>query len=350
MFRILLLLSIFCKVSFCQQAFETDFKMDGVSFVSFETDFKMDGVSFVSPSKNFPSEYLLDVKKVNADWLAISPFAFSKAGKPSVTFNSNFQWWGETATGTNTIIEYAQKANLKILLKPQVWMRNSWVGSYKLENESDWLKWERDYESYILTFAKIAATKNVDVFCVGTEYKIAAIQREAFWRELICKVREIYTGTLTYASNWDNYQNIPFWDELDFIGIDAYFPLQNAETPELAVLLKNWKPLKNKIKIFAERHQKQIVFTEYGYMSCDYTAWQNWENENNRAGLNVNLKAQSIAYEALFSTFWNEPWFGGGFIWKWYHNYQNSGGVKNKDYTPQNKPVEKVISKWYFSN
>jgi len=333
-FYVLLLILCWCKVSVCQQAFETTFKMDGVSFVS--------------PSKNFPAEYLLKLKKVNADWVAISPYAFSTKGKPTVTFNSQYQWWGETDMGTMSLIDSMRLVNLSILLKPQVWMRGTWVGAFEMENEADWKTWEKNYETFILTFAKIAAAKNVEAFCIGTEYRIAAIKRENYWRELICKVRDIYKGPITYAANWDNYQNISFWDALDFIGVDAYFPLQKAATPQFDELLKNWKPLKNELKKLAEKHQKQITFTEYGYMSCDFTTWQNWVNEKDRGAVNVNLEAQSIAFEALLTTFWNEPWFGGGFIWKWYHNYEKSGGgLNNKDYTPQNKPVEKVIAKWY---
>lgn len=308
---------------------------------------KKDGISFVSPSQPFPEAYLLDVEKVNADWVAITPFAFSSEGSSSVTFSSNFQWWGEKEEGTEAIIDYAQNAQLKVMLKPQVWMRGSWVGTYSLESEAAWKEWEADYEAYILTFAKIAAEKKVPVFCVGTEYKIAAIEREPFWRELISKVRNIYEGELTYAANWDNYENIPFWDELDFIGVDAYFPLQEKATPDLETLLKNWQPLKETLEAFSNKQQKPIVFTEYGYMSCDFTAWKNWENEANRSTIGLNLEAQSIAFEALYQTLWNEPWFGGGFIWKWYHNYEESGGENNKDYTPQRKPSEMVIKKWY---
>jgi len=308
---------------------------------------KMDGVSFVSPSRSFPSEYLLDVAQVKANWVAISPFAFSSEGNSSVTFNSNYQWWGERADGIRTIIDYAQTAQLKIMLKPQVWMRGSWVGFYDLETEEEWQAWEKDYEVYILTFAKIAAEKNVDVFCVGTEYKIAVLKRESFWRDLITKVQEIYKGELTYAANWDHYQNIPFWEELDFIGVDSYFPLQEKATPDVATLIENWKPIKEELRTFSEQNQKSIVLTEYGYMSCDFTAWKNWENEVDRSAVDLNLDAQSIAFEALYQSLWNEPWFGGGFIWKWYHNYEKAGGENNKDYTPQRKPAEKVIQKWY---
>jgi len=82
-------------------------------------------------------------------------------------------------------------------------------------------------------------------------------------------------------------------------------------------------------------------------MSCDYTAWRNWENEADRSAVALNLEAQSIAFEALYQSLWNETWFGGGFIWKWYHHYEQAGGLNSKDYTPQGKPVENVIQKWY---
>jgi len=115
----------------------------------------------------------------------------------------------------------------------------------------------------------------------------------------------------------------------------------------VATLLKNWKPVKETLKAFSDKQQKPIVFTEYGYMSCDFTAWRNWENEADRSAVGLNLEAQSIAFDALYQTLWNEPWFGGGFIWKWYHDYEQSGGENSKDYTPQRKPAEMVIKKWY---
>jgi hypothetical protein len=59
------------------------------------------------------------------------------------------------------------------------------------------------------------------------------------------------------------------------------------------------------------------------------------------------MHAQATAYRALFETFWNEPWFAGGFLWKWFDSHAERGGPDNTRFTPQNKPAEEVIREWY---
>ena len=61
----------------------------------------------------------------------------------------------------------------------------------------------------------------------------------------------------------------------------------------------------------------------------------------------INLEAQTNITQALFETFWHEDWFAGGFIWKWFHDYENSGGKNNNQFTPQNKPVEQTLKQYY---
>ncbi|RLD64698.1 MAG: glycoside hydrolase, partial [Bacteroidetes bacterium] len=53
---------------------------------------------------------------------------------------------------------------------------------------------------------------------------------------------------------------------------------------------------------------------------------------------------------ALFEEFWKEDWFAGGFLWKWFVNYNEVGGVENNMFTPQNKPVENIIREYYKIN
>ena len=308
---------------------------------------EINGVSFESPPNPCTSEDLSHIaSKVNGGWIALSPFAFSQVGSPNVTFNSG-QWWGETTEGTRILCDYATNNNLKIMIKPQVWMWNSWVGFYDLETEEQWLEWEAAYENYIMTFAEIAVEKNADIFCVGTEYKIAAVQRETFFRNLIAKVREIYSGKVVYAANWDNYNFIPFWDALDYVGIDSYFPLVNQKTPTVEQVVEGWGNWIGTIENFSNQTGKQILFTEYGYLSCDYSAWQNWELEGTLDQVDVNMEAQKNAFEGFFQSFWSEEWFAGGFIWKWFPNHDSAGGPTHKEYTPQRKTAQETIFEWY---
>jgi hypothetical protein len=96
----------------------------------------------------------------------------------------------------------------------------------------------------------IAVEKNVEALCVGTEFKVGAVRREAFWRGLIARIRQKYHGKLTYAANWDEFPNMPFWDALDFVGINAYMPLSDAVTPSVSDLKMAWRPHFDMIKNF----------------------------------------------------------------------------------------------------
>ncbi len=308
---------------------------------------KMTGISLESPPDEFPGYYLDSLSLVNAEWMAISPFGFSFNNSAEVQFNSQWQWWGETVEGASIIADYAVERDIQVMMKPQVWINNGWVGQYDLETEEEWQIWENTYREFVLAFAQVAAEKDLPLFCIGTEYKIAAVEREDYWRSLIDTIRTFYDGELTYAANWDNYQNIAFWDQLDYIGVDSYFPLVEDKTPEVEPMVEAWQPLVATLKAFSESFDKPIIFTEYGYMSIDYTAWHNWENEANADQLEVNLSGQTCAFEAFFQALWAEDWFKGGFIWKWEPDHVNAGGETNKRYTPQNKPAQEVIKNWY---
>ena len=309
---------------------------------------KIGGVNFVSPNAKNNFSNFNSLQRIEANWAAFNPYAFSRPKEPSVTFNYQQSWWGEQSDGIESMIKQAQAENLKIMIKPHVWvMGEGWCGQFDLKTEKEWKEWEKDYARYILTYAKIAEKNKVEMLCIGTEYKIAATKRELFWRGLIKAIRKIYNGKITYAANWDNYTNIKFWDELDYIGVDAYFPLSQTKNANIKELNQQWGKVKEELKVFSEQHKKKIIFTEFGYKSIHHTAWNQWEIENIKPSENINIKAQENAYLALFNNVWNQTWFGGGFLWKWFPNDAKSGGLNNSDYTPQHKPVEEIIKKYY---
>ncbi|MDH3648478.1 MAG: hypothetical protein OEQ53_02290 [Saprospiraceae bacterium] len=309
---------------------------------------RVKGLTLVAPPKPFPTNPMDHVKQVHANWIAVVPYAYTPGGKPEVRFNlSDWQWWGETPAGVLETIRLAQDAGIQVMLKPQVWSHQWWTGDYNFSTNSDWEKWENAYEDYIMYYTHMADSLSIPLFCMGTEFKTSIRERPEFWYQLIDKVRTVYHGSLTYAANWDNYQNIPFWDRMDLVGINAYFPLEETSTPTVTALAKAWQKPKTDIGNFQRQVNKPILFTEYGYLSVDACAHRTWELEDRLGELSINEAAQANALEALYTAFWNEPYWEGGFLWKWFPNMQGHEGHPEKDYTPQGKLGEKVLIAWF---
>ena len=137
-----------------------------------------------------------------------------------------------------------------------------------------------------------------------------------------------------------------FRDQLNYVGIDAYFPLKTA-SPTLAVLTKLWKPYVESLKIFPEKHHRKILFTEMGYRSINLPTSK--PRDYSLRYQPFNGQTQSDALEALFVSFENKSWWAGGFIWKWFPNHTNSGDTSDTTFSPQNKPAKAFIGR-YFTN
>jgi hypothetical protein len=311
---------------------------------------KIKGLNFVAVPTEFPKNPMPEVKAINANWIAIIPYGFTLPKENVVHYNENKQWkqwWGERPEGIRRTLQLAHEAKLQTMLKPQVFMPQSWTGGLDFDTEQDWKTWEESYENFIFPLVQLAEEEHCAVFCIGTEFKIAAIKREAFWRNLISKIRKIYTGKLTYAANWDEYTLVPFFDALDYAGVNAYFPLLKDATPSIEKLQIAWKTPLNDLRNFYKKTKKPILFTEYGYLSVDGCAYQGWEIEKRIDQTPINEAAQANALAALYQTFWNEPYWAGGFLWKWFPNMQGHEGYPEKDYTPQGKLSKEVVKKWY---
>ncbi|MCL5128985.1 MULTISPECIES: glycoside hydrolase [unclassified Algibacter] len=308
---------------------------------------KINGVSFVASREAISQVNVMPVVKVNANFAAIMPFGFIRdIAHPEIKFNTQRQWLGETRNGSKQYALELRKQDIKIMLKPQIWVSHGiYTGHIEMANEENWQVFEQSYSKFILEYAKLAEELHAEIFCIGTELEKFIAQRPEYWVGLIAKIKDIYKGKLTYAANWDEFKRTPFWDELDYIGIDAYFPVSETKTPTLEECMSNWKVHKAVIKSTSEVFKKPILFTEFGYRSVDYSGKEPWRSDR---GMNsVNLQAQTNTSQALFKTFWKEEWFAGGFIWKWFHNHETAGGVNNSRFTPQNKPVEKLIQSYY---
>ena len=310
---------------------------------------KINGLSFVASPHTIDHTNVDPVIAINANYCAIMPFGFIKnLEHPEIIHNTNRQWFGETRVGAKQYIEALKKKNIKIMLKPQIWVwKGEFTGHIKMENDTNWKLLEESYSSFILEYASLAQEVQAEILCIGTELEQFVANRPEYWKHLILEIKKRYKGKLTYAANWDEFKRTPFWSDLDYIGVDAYFPVSDSKTPTIAECIEGWQPHFKIIKTISKTHEKPVLFTEFGYRNMDFTGKKPWESDYNIKS--INCEAQNNTTQALFNVFWKEDWFAGGFIWKWFHNHEDSGGMKDNQFTPQNKPVEAIIKANYES-
>jgi hypothetical protein len=291
----------------------------------------------------------------NIQWINQTPFAFQREhDSPELKFFTDENvWWGERDIGIETTTAMAKELGIKSVLKPHIWLHSNHSGKWRAEigmkNEEDWQKWFAAYRKFILHHAKLAQKNGIELFCVGTELLKTVKQREEDWRQLIRDVRQIYNGKLTYAANWyQEFEMVPFWDHLDFIGIQAYFPLTDQENPTLQDLLNGWKPHLIQIEKIQQKFSKPVIFTEIGYKNDRDAAIHPWKWNNTNSDEDTSgLETQAACYEAFFRIFWEKDWFAGVYFWKWFPNPEKLPHLEEKDFTPQLRPAEKILAKWF---
>lgn len=280
------------------------------------------------------------VKTIGANWVAILVTEYMD------TKNSTEIYADEMLTPSESslihVVQMAHSQGLNVMLKLHVDSKDgTWRGQIF---PADIEAWFENYQARVLYYAKLAESLGVELFCLGTELR--SLSGKAFrdrWEKLISAVRGIFAGSLVYAANWDEFQTVSFWDLLDYVGIDAYFPLSPAQTPSVEELLLAWVPWVSLLETWQRRIGKPVIFTEVGYRSIDYAAREpwNWTIEGP-----YNPKAQANCYHALFQAFLGKPWFAGLFFWNWQTN-PAAGGPGDLGYTPQNKPAQEILRKFF---
>ena len=332
-------------------------------------------MSIKGPQKpDYAPEMFENIKVTNANWVALVPEATLNRATLILEKDEENDWWSETIAANIQGIQLAKEAGFKVFLKPHIVLGpipqkappfkaikvvNShsikplkdktrgveWRGAFAPRKEADWQIWEKNYTAYILELANVAETLEVDLLSIGTELKQSTWRRPAYWRQLIQKVRAIYKGKLIYSANWDEYQQITFWQDLDYIGIDTYFPINRMETPSVKKTLKNWRSTQRQLKKISKKENRKIILTEFGYRSVSYAGKRPWTHDKGPAI--PNKAAQRNLYEAFFQTFWKKPWIAGGFAWQWFCIPMYK---EKTSFSIQDKPALNILQEWYTEN
>ncbi len=258
------------------------------------------------------------------------------------------------------MVDVAHGMGLRVMLKPQLDFSEELDSSRfrghigtTFTTENQWKAWFTSYRQFIGRYAAFAQDAGVDLLTIGVELG-GTTHREQDWLRIIENVRGQFTGLITYASlsstgapsPHGEEKRILWWDAVDYIGIDAYYPLTMKNDPTVAEMKQSWGQRGHLalLEELSNRFGKPIIFTEFGYRSVDGANRVPGAYQNEGP---LDIKEQADAYQAALEVLWGQPWLAGIFWWHWFAN-PNIGGENDDSFTPYGKPANEVLTRFYL--
>jgi len=260
-----------------------------------------------------------ELKEIGVNWITIHPYA-AIAANGTVGGKGIGRMYRDPTWLTRPIAE-ARRLGLKIMIKPHIayWGSPfSWRGEIAFDSEEEWQRFFETYEGWITHVAELC--RGADAFVVGTELD-RTVHHERRWRRVIAAVREKTEAPLTYSASWETYERVPFWDALDVIGIQAYFPLVDHERlPSQQELDEAWAGLIRRLEQYGSTHHREIVLGELGYNHSSIAALRPWDY---RQGGDHAGEVQRRCLNAALKAIGGSKTVVGAFLWKWFPDHNS---------------------------
>ena len=164
------------------------------------------------------------------------------------------------------------------------------------------------------------------------------------WTSLIREVRKRFDGVLTYSANWDEVEHVLFWDQLDLIGVNAFYPLADHGDASYAEYVQGAMRARDGIRRSAEVLQMPVLFVEVGYTTRKDAAVEPWLWPDDMTSVSFDEHEQARALSAVFDAFLPEPWFAGFFVWRYYASLDDISQEHIWGFSPHGKVAEPVLS------
>jgi hypothetical protein len=299
---------------------------------------RLDGMNVImAPGHAFGSasarRSLAKLKRLGAGAVAVVPFLWqSGPASPDIVRGSDMP-----DAVLRAAIRDAHALGFAVMVKPHVWVPESWAGAVAMDSEDAWRRWFESYRGELARIARLAEAEKADALAIGTELAMTTQRPE--WLDLIARARAGFSGTLLYvAHNADEAETVPFWGALDAIGVSLYPPL--GTDGDRVERRRTMRAVTARLDALAERTGKSIVVAEIGLRSAQGAAAKPWESAEERAtAADPSLQAGVLAdwLSAL-----DRPSIRGIMIWRWFTD-PDAGGPADTDFTVQGKPAERVL-------
>lgn len=301
------------------------------------------------PGRGYGTPYsaaLLDeLVRLGANSVSITPFGriwSLQSTEVLMDFEAPYE---DNRQAVRRVIEQAHARGLRVLLIPHLWVETEgWRGEIDPGTEEGWRAYRESYRRFVLAWARDAQEFGADAFSIGVECVSWSGRFGAFWREFISEIRSVYGGSLTYSSNWDEVDNVLFWEQLDWIGVNAFYPLANENGSDYAAYERGAAAAVDQVRYTAQTLEMPVLFVEIGYTTRADAAVEPWLWPDGMSDVYVDEWEQARALSALIGASVPEPWMLGFFVWRYYANIDDLSQEAAWGFSPHAKLAERFLA------
>ena len=304
--------------------------------------------SSLQPNRGYGSDrsmaLLKHLKRGGANWVSVTPFArlwSLTSTRIKMDFEAEYQ---ENRTNLARMVAQAHALGLRVLLVPHLWVETGgWRGRVDPGSKRGWRAYHRSYRAFVLRWARFAADTGVDALSVGVECASWSGRFVEVWRSLIRDVRAVYGGTLTYSANWDEAANVIFWDRLDVVGVNAFFPLSDGKGASSDVYARYARRHADTLADLVESLGKPVFFSEVGYTTRKDAAVEPWLWPDDMVNVEIDEDEPARALRAVVDAFIPKEWFLGFFVWRYYANLDDVSQEARWGFSPHGKRAQHTL-------
>lgn len=297
-------------------------------------------------------------------------------------------YYGETPSDQEVLeaVSFYKSQGYKVMIYPFLLGYRSdkpWRGRLTLPSVPEvnsFMTKTSGYNAFIKHYIDLLQNENIDGFLVGSEMEGLTFSAAPYYPavdhfiNLIQYAKSSFPSSVkvSYAANWSEYHHDPatgiyhldpLWNEADFVGIDAYFPLTEKHSTDYEEIYDGWESgeyydyyynapdyntrhnlapeyaIKNIRYWWENKHfnpgnvqtswvpkSKKIWFTELGFASVNATTVQPnifVDSTSSEGGYprgstqETSFTTQAVALNASLDYLNAQEWIDNVFIWTW---------------------------------
>lgn len=291
------------------------------------------------------SEALLDhLASMGVNWISITPFGRIwdlRSTEILMDFEAPYE---ENREAVRRVVAQAHARGIRVLVIPHLWVEmGGWRGEIDPGSPEGWRAYQRSYRDFVLAWARDAARAGADAFSIGVECKSWSGRFGGYWWDLIDDVRAVFPGLLTYSANWDEAEDVLFWDRLDLVGINAFYPLASHDGASFAEYEAGARAAAEGVERVATVLDMPVLFVEVGYTTRVDAAVEPWLWPDDMTDVVISEREQARALEASFRAFVPNEWFAGFLVWRYYAHLDDVSQEAIWGFSPHAKEAERVL-------